>query len=1125
MTLPTNVQTSLRAFRKRYYQNELLRGLFLLLLIISSVFLILIFGEGLFNFSVNIRTVLFFGFIALSGFIFFKMIMVPVLKLYNISRQISDIEAAKFVGNKIPEISDKLLNIVQLSSNDDLNNELLIAAINHKATLLSVFPVTKAVNFAPTLKFGRYLFIPLGILFIVFFLSPEVLTQGSTRLINFGTDFPPPPPFSIVLDSVPETVEEGKSIKVSATVYGNEIPSELNLFVEHAGSNQWIPLPMNADGKINFSADVADITEDLKIKVGNGKVTSEVKEITVKRYPSLSNFKIILNYPAYTNKKSDTLPENVGDITAIKGTIVKWIVKVRGDVTSANLSSSNGLFKGEKNGKEEYLFKASLFLSSKYRFILMNTSRNINKDSLDFLMNVEDDKYPSVMLRENNYDFNIPVTGLLPLDVSASDDYGINKLEFRYRFITSSDKQKISEEFKVLELPGTGRSFEIEKLYEVDLFSLGLNQGEAIEYQIRVWDNDGILGSKFSETSIFKAHHPSLEKLYEEQEEKQEEVSKELADLSKQVADFNKALEKFQNKLSEKKSLEYSDQKELKNLLEKQQQVNQSLKQLDSKMKQNISEQKENELFTPELLNKLENLQQLMKDIQNPKLDEYLKKLQEQLEKLRPDEIRKQLEDTKLDREALEKDMERTMKLLNQFKAEQKVEELIKKLDNLKNQQDELNKKNEENNKSEERDKLSKEQEELSKKMEDIKKDLAELDSLKSGTETPQNEEMKDIGDKQQSAQQSMKQAASQMKQNNKQSSKEQKNASDKMQQMIDKLDQMQSDAESEEQAENIEDLTDILENLIKISFDEEALRDGIRPLRFNDPSLPQKAQLQRKLKDDMGMISDSLYALAGRVPEIKKMITDEVVGIQKHIDRSLNHLNDRNIGFATGEQQAAMTGINNLANFLSNELENMMKQMQKSSSSSSSKKKLCKKKKPGPGEGKSMSNLSQQQRSVNQKLQEMMKLGKADPKELGRIAAQQELIRQMLQSAEQQLKDEGKPGLGKLDKIKSDMELTEQELINNNLTQETLMRQQKILNRMLDATKSVRERDMEERRESQTGKEIIIKKPAELNEKKTEEKLVQELLKSKGVNYQDKMRIVIDRYFDTFQMPNGNRN
>jgi hypothetical protein len=274
-----------------------------------------------------------------------------------------------------------------------------------------------------------------------------------------------------------------------------------------------------------------------------------------------------------------------------------------------------------------------------------------------------------------------------------------------------------------------------------------------------------------------------------------------------------------------------------------------------------------------------------------------------------------------------------------------------------------------------------------------------------------------------------------------------------------------------------------------------------------------------------MGMISDSLYALAGRVPEIKKMITDEVVGIQKHIDRSLNHLNDRNIGFATGEQQAAMTGINNLANFLSNELENMMKQMQKSSSSSSSKKKLCKKKKPGPGEGKSMSNLSQQQRSVNQKLQEMMKLGKADPKELGRIAAQQELIRQMLQSAEQQLKDEGKPGLGKLDKIKSDMELTEQELINNNLTQETLMRQQKILNRMLDATKSVRERDMEERRESQTGKEIIIKKPAELNEKKTEEKLAQELLKSKGVNYQDKMRIVIDRYFDTFQMPNGNRN
>ena len=174
----------------------------------------------------------------------------------------------------------------------------------------------------------------------------------------------------------------------------------------------------------------------------------------------------------------------------------------------------------------------------------------------------------------------------------------------------------------------------------------------------------------------------------------------------------------------------------------------------------------------------------------------------------------------------------------------------------------------------------------------------------------------------------------------------------------------------------------------------------------------------------------------------------------------------------------------------------------------------LCKK--PG-GKKPNMMKLGMQQKELNQRMQDMMKLGKMDPKQLGRMAAEQELIRQQMKEAEELLMEEGKPGMGNLDKVKEDMEKTEQELINNTITQETLLRQQKILNRMLDATKSVRERDMEERRESKTGEEQQRVSPSELTEQQRQELLRYELLRSLETEYNPSLKIMIERYFQEF--------
>jgi hypothetical protein len=60
--------------------------------------------------------------------------------------------------------------------------------------------------------------------------------------------------------------------------------------------------------------------------------------------------------------------------------------------------------------------------------------------------------------------------------------------------------------------------------------------------------------------------------------------------------------------------------------------------------------------------------------------------------------------------------------------------------------------------------------------------------------------------------------------------------------------------------------------------------------------------------------------------------------------------------------------------------------------------------------------------------------------------------------------------GLGELKKM---MEQTETDLVNKRLTEQTVMRQRQILSRLLEAEKSARERDLDNKREAETARTV----------------------------------------------------
>ena len=142
-------------------------------------------------------------------------------------------------------------------------------------------------------------------------------------------------------------------------------------------------------------------------------------------------------------------------------------------------------------------------------------------------------------------------------------------------------------------------------------------------------------------------------------------------------------------------------------------------------------------------------------------------------------------------------------------------------------------------------------------------------------------------------------------------------------------------------------------------------------------------------------------------------------------------------------------------------------------------------------------------------------KSGRQLSEELAKMAAEQERIREMLQEMEEEFNNgNGGNGDKSLKDIQEKMEQSEMDLVNKQLTNQLIRRQQEIITRLLEAEKSQRERDLDDEREAQQAKEIKRNIPVAFEEYiKAKEKEI-ELLKTVPPKLNPYFKKEVNEYF-----------
>lgn len=1122
----------LDGFIRKYYKDRLIRGALYATGLLVTVFLAAALLEHLGRFGTAARTALFWSAIAAMGYILGRFIAKPMVSLLRLGPVISHEEAARIIGAHFGEVQDKLLNALQLHAlapSDPARSALIEAAVAQRTRELKPVPFTSAIDLRRNRRYLRYAAPPLAILLLLLFAAPSLITGPATRIIRHGHEFLPEAPFRFVIVNDSLRVPEEQDFELLVELRGDAVPAQAAILVNGAS------VPLVGQGNGRFLHRFRNVTGDIGFRLAADGFTSPEYILAALPDPRLLDIEADLIYPAYLGL-GPAHERNATDLIVPEGTRISWTIKARSADRLLAAFSDTALQVGT-SGQGSFLLRRRAMRSEAYTLAVARggvMGGEAHKHRID----VVPDLHPSIAAEAHQ---DSTALRLMHFTGEAGDDHGLRRIVFRYRFISGGDSVPSERRQGSLELPVDPNAQRQRFFHTWDLYELRIAPGDRIEHWFEAWDNDGVNGSKSARTApqVFAA--PTQKELAQRQDARSESTKDELRESIREAQDLQRELDKLRRDLLDKKEADWQDKQRLQQVLDRQKKLEERIERATDELRKSQQERQEFSPMDERLLEKQQRVQELFENVLNEEMKELYRKVEELMQKLDKEQLQEQLREMKLSQEDVEKELDRALELFKRMEVEQKAEDIAQQLQDLAKRQELLSEQTKEGARNQEE--LKREQEALNEEFDALREQMDELQRKNQELEQPMG--LPETDQQEQDIQNEQKQGSEQLeKKQNQKAAGSQKKAAEKMEQLAFQMQSAMQAGGQEQQEEDMDALRQLLENIVHLSFEQESLMATVGSTSVRDPRWVQHGRAQRKLRDDGKVIEDSLFALSKRVPQIQSIVNREMNAVNDNMDEARRLMgearaNERFKPMAAEKQQRAMTSLNNLALLLDEALQQMMQQMNAQSKPGSG---SCNKpgKKPGGQGGQSMARMKAQQQALQKQLEEMRKAmeqgrkpgekpGQQNPggmglpgisQQLAQMAAQQAAIRKEMQRIAQELNKDGSGAGNELNKLAQQMEQQERDIVNKNITPETLRRQQDILVRLLEHEKAERERELDQKRTSNEGRDRPHPDPAarffQERAKAREAELIRTLPPGLKPYYRDR----VNAYFGTFDRP-----
>jgi len=1107
----------LERFNSKEFKVLAVLGIQIAFLLALSAFFVFTLIEVTANSSSIVRTVFFVMFLAIVILSFMLLFIIPFLRYSKILGQTDYDTVAKKIGEKFPEVKDELLNALQLNLIKDTQ---LYSSNLISAAFIRIYEKVKAINFDSAINFdkAKRLLLYVGgstVFMVLLYLSIPGLKAASYRLVNFNKEFISPPRFTFEVSPGNSQATKGQDVAIKIRVNG-EKPKDVFLAVKDIDQTNFDLQELRADSLGNYNFERRSIRNTFNYYATTENISSDEFRIEVIDRPIIKSLDLSIISPNYSKILAIQQKDN-GNITSLIGSSVNLQVSSSKELSKAKLlfGDSTSLEMKINAAKANVNFK--LKKDNSYQIILVDEKGNQNLTPITYIIKTLYDAYPTIEIITPTHDAALANDNRLPMLTKITDDYGFTKLLLNYR-LSASKYEPEQTQFTSIEIPFNKNEKENDVAYVWNLSKMSLGTDDVVTYYLEIFDNDNVSGPKSTKSPELKVRVPSLDEILSKADNTQKNAQDELVKTLKEAQDLKESLEKINQEMKQdKKELTWQEKEKIESALDKFEELQNKVEDVSKQLSKMQNELQQNNLLSKETLEKYMELQELFKELTSDEMKKAMEQLRNKLNDFNRAQTQQDMQNLKIDEEMFQKSIERTLNLLKRIQVEQKIDEMLKRTEQLSENLEQLEKQTGESDlsKQQEKKELADKQNSLNKELEKLANEMKALsDKMKSMEDMP-NEQMDKAMEEleKQENQELSEEAMKNLMQNQKPNAqKNQSSLSKNMQKMNQMMKQLQEAMMQQNQMQTFTDMMKILDNLLTLSKKQEELKKESQNLNPNSSQFNENAQqqnnLSRSLDNILSQMSDLSQKTFAITPEMGKAMGDA----KRKMQESIQAMQNRNGNMAANTQGDAMKSLNEAATMMKGSMESMMQ---------------------GGGQGGMMSLMQQLQKmsgmqmnlnNLTQMLQQGMQ-GKLSPQqqaELQRLGRQQELIRKSLEQLQNEAKQSGqsKKIPSNLENILKHMQEVVSDMHTERLDDDLIQKQERILSRLLDAQRSINERDYEKERESFTGENVSRKSPTELNlsSERGKDLIKDELNKAGREGYSKDYENLIRKYFEALQ-------
>ncbi len=716
----------------------------------------------------------------------------------------------------------------------------------------------------------------------------------------------------------------------------------------------------------------------------------------------------------------------------------------------------------------------------RYRISLRNADGHENDQPAWYRIISLPDRAPSLRVLSPGRDTEITENMVVPILVSGTDDYGFSAMNLVYRKEPEGEERSKS-------VPVDTESTMVSQPFVWDLSNENLFPGDVVSYRIELYDNDAISGPKRAVSRTYTLRFPSIEEIYDQIDDTQEQQISDMEDMLEEQEETRKKVEELNRTLEQKareetdeaqtQELTWEQKKEIESVLDGQERATDELLKAAEAVRSAMEKLEEHDSPSQELIDKMDQLRKLFQEIATPELLKAMQDLKQALQSYDDEKLKASMESFEFEQEEFLKRLERSLSILKRIRAEQQLMAAVRQTQDLAMRQDELRYAAENTSNSEEGMELGEKQRRLGGDTGALQRDLEslarEMEALRDMPAEQVREASREIDRHEMT--ETMDQIAGQLQFGRMQQAMDgQLEMSEALSGLNQRLEEIQDQLQEDRMREIAEGMRRAMHQLVDLSVSQETLNERTRSPGGSATRITVLTEDQQGLLGGASLVANDIVSMAQKTTFISPSIGRALGQTLNSMEAAEGYLAEQQRDTASEEQHAAMKALNETVLALQRAMSNMA-----NSGSSSGMMDLIER----------LQGMARQQTGINDQMNKMMDesnggMDLETQAQVSRLAARQDALRKSLQQLRREQQDNQEQVLGRLQEIENEMENTVQQLQQYQIDPALVERQQRILSRLLDASRSIRGQKREERRRAAPGEDVVdLPSPGDLPE------------------------------------------